>query len=207
MKPYIFAERNNVYVIDLEKTVEKLKTAADFAREVAKHGGSILFVCTKRQGQQIMKKYAEEAEMPYIIERWIGGLFTNFTNVNRLLKKYKDLSEKKETGALEKYTKKEQVDFAREIEKLKKYVGGLGDMRKIPEAVFVVDLKKEKTAVTEARKKGVPLIGFCDTNINPELADYPIPANDDAVNSIEIIVKTIAEAIKEGRAAATEIKN
>ena len=205
MKEYVFTERGGIHVIDLEKTLQKLEDATNFLRNTAQKGGVILFVGTKKQGQEILKKYAIEAGMPYINERWIGGLFTNFSQVGKLVKKYKKLTEEKESGALGKYTKKEQVDFQKEIEKLEKFVGGLGDMRRIPDAVFVLDAKKEKTAITEARKKKVPVVGFCDTNINPDNLDYPIPANDDAVKSIELITKLAAEAIKEG-VAKREVK-
>lgn len=200
MKEYIFTERGGVHIIDLEKTLIKLEEATDFLRNVAQKGGVVLFVGTKKQGQKMIKKYADESGMPYIIERWIGGLFTNFANVGKLVKKYRKLKEEMELGALAKYTKKEQVDFNKEIERLGKFVGGLGDMRKIPEAVIILDAKKEKTAIVEARKKGVPVVGFCDSNINPELFDYPIPANDDAVKSIDLITGLLAEAILEGKA-------
>jgi len=199
MKPYLFTERNGIYIIDLEKTLEKLQEAAAYAKKIAAGGGLILFVGTKKQGQKILEKYAKEAGMPYATERWVGGFFTNFANVSKLIKKYKSLKEQKESGALQKYTKKEQSDFGKEIEKLQKYVGGLSEMTKLPEAIFVLDAKKEKTAVAEARKRKIAIIGFCDANTNPELLDLPIPANDDAVKSIEIITKAIAEAIKEGK--------
>ena len=200
MKEYVFTERGGVHVIDLEKTLIKLEDATNFLRDTAQKGGVILFVGTKKQGQTILKKYANEAGMPYIVERWIGGLFTNFSQVGKLIKKFKKLTEEKESGALAKYTKKEQVEFQKQTEKLNKFVGGLGDMRKIPDAVFVLDAKKEKTAIVEARKRNVPVVGFCDTNINPENLDYPIPANDDAIKSIELITRLAAEAIKEGKA-------
>ncbi len=202
MKPYIFTERNGVHIIDLEKTIELLEKAAEFASKVAKNGGVILFVGTKKQGQKIIEKYAKESGMPFITERWVGGLFTNYATVSKLIKKLRSLKEQRDSGALAKYTKKEQVMIGKEIERLHKMVGGLENMTKMPEAVFILDVKKEKTAVAEARKRKVPIIAFCDTNINPEILTYPIPANDDAVNSIELIIKVIAEAIKEGKAEA-----
>lgn len=202
MKPYIFAERNGVYVIDLEKTIEKLAEATDFVEKIGGSGGTVLFVGTKSQGKKIIKKYAEQAGMPYIVERWVGGLFTNYANVGKLIKKYKSLKEQRESGALAKYTKKEQVEIGKEIERLDKMVGGLESMAKLPDAVFILDAKHEKTALLEARKRKIPIISFADTNINPELLDYPIPANDDAVNSIELITKTIAEAINYGKVKA-----
>jgi len=199
MKDFIFIERGGVHIIDLEQTLDKLQEASDFLRGVAQKGGVILFVGTKKQGQKIIKKYALETGMPYITERWIGGMFTNFNHVSKLIKKYKELKEKQETGALAKYTKKEQSQFGKEIEKLEKSVGGLTDMRKIPDAIFVLDAKKEKTAIAEAKNKKVPIVGFCDTNINPDHLDYPIPANDDAVKSIELITSVIADAINDGK--------
>jgi len=199
MKPYIFIERNGVHIIDLEKTLEKLKEATDFAGQIAQKGGLILFVGTKKQGQNIILKYAISAGMPYITNRWVAGLFTNFSNTGKLIKRYKLLKEQREVGALLKYTKKEQSEFDQEIEKLDKLVGGLVELNRLPEAIFILDAKQEKTALAEARKKKVPVIALCDTNINPDLIDYPIPANDDAVKSLDLIVKIIAEAIKEGK--------
>ena len=199
MKDNIFIERNGVHVIDLEKTSESLQNATNYITDLIGRGGVVLFIGTKKQGQNIIKKYAESVGMPYIIEKWIGGMFTNFANVNKLIKKHKDLKQKEETGLLKKYTKKEQVNFNKEIEKLDKLVGGLSELKKIPEAIFVLDAKREKTAVTEARKKKVKVIGFCDTNINPELFDYPIFSNDDAIKSIELITSIVAEAVKAGQ--------
>lgn len=199
MKENVFTERGGVHIIDLEKTLEKLQAAADFAREVAQNGGVILFVATKKQAQKAVEKFAKEVGMPYVVERWLGGLFTNFNNVHKVIKRYRDLKERREAGALAKYTKKEQSDFGKEIERLEKLVGGLSELKKVPEAIFVVDAKKEKTAVTEARKKKVKIIGFCDTNVNPDLFDYPIFANDDATKSIGLITSVIAEAIREGK--------
>ncbi len=199
MKPYIFAERGGVYIIDLEKTAVKLEQATTFVTELVAKGGTVLFVGTKKQGQKIIEKYAKEVGMPFIIERWVGGLFTNFNNVGKLIKKHHELKAKLESGELKKYTKKEQVEFGKEIERLNKMVGGLAGVDRIPDAIFVLDVKREKTAVTEARKRRIPIIGFADVNINPQQLDYPIPANDDAINSIELITRTIAEAVRAGK--------
>lgn len=199
MKPYIFAERGGVYIIDLEKTAVKLEQATTFVTELVAKGGTVLFVGTKKQGQKIIEKYAKEVGMPYIIERWVGGLFTNFNNVGKLIKKHQELKAKLESGELKKYTKKEQVEFGKEIERLNKMVGGLAGVERIPDAIFVLDVKREKTAVTEARKRNIPVIGFADVNINPQQLDYPIPANDDAINSIELITRTIAQAVSAGK--------
>jgi small subunit ribosomal protein S2 len=200
MKEFIFTDRNGIHVIDLEKSLEMLEKATNFTQKTAQNGGVILFVGTKKQGQKIMEKYAKEVGMPYIVERWVGGLFTNFANVGKLIKKYGEMKASQASGGFDKYTKKEQVAFKKKIAKLEKLVGGLESVSKTPDAIFVLDVKKEKTAVIEARKKNIPVIAFCDTNINPDLIDYVIPANDDAVKSIELIVKIIAEAIKEGKA-------
>lgn len=199
MRSFLFAERNGVHIIDLEKTLERLKIAAEFAEKIGQNSGAILFVGTKNQGKKLIEKYAQQAGMPYITERWVGGLFTNFGNVSKLIKKYKSLKEQRDSGALAKYTKKEQVEFSKEIERLEKMVGGLETMARLPEAVFILDAKREKTALLEARKRKIPVISFADSNINPDMIDYPIPANDDAVNSIEIITRTIAEAINFGK--------
>lgn len=206
MKPFLFTEKNGVHVINLEKTLEKLGEASDFAEKIGQNGGSILFIGTKNQARAIIEKYATQASMPYIKDRWVGGLFTNFNNVGKLIKKYRSLKEQRDSGALAKYTKKEQVEFSKEIERLEKMVGGLEGMSKLPDAVFIVDAKREKTALLEARKRKIPIISFADSNINPDTLEYPIPANDDAINSIEIITKTIAEAINFGKVKATKEK-
>lgn len=200
MKPYLFTERGGIYIIDLEKTIEELERATSFVRETVAKGGTVLFIGTKNQGKDIIKKYAMSVGMPYITERWVGGLFTNFSNVGKLIKTYRELKSKIETGELKKYTKKEQSEFGKQLEKLEKLVGGVSTIDRIPEAVFILDAKREKTALTEARTKRVPVIGFADANINPEQLTYPIPANDDAVKSIEIITRLIAEAVAEGKA-------
>ncbi|MFA5076101.1 MAG: 30S ribosomal protein S2 [Patescibacteria group bacterium] len=201
MKPYIFTERNGVHVIDLEKTQKKLEEALNFIKTTVQKGGVVLFLGTKKQAQSIVKKYAQECGMPYIDQRWLGGTLTNFSVILKLTKKYKDLKSKRDTGGFKVYTKKEQLDFQREIERLELRVGGVAELKKIPDVIFVVDVKNEKTAVVEASRKGVPVVAICDSNINPDLMDYPIPANDDAVKSIELITSLIAEAVKEGQGA------
>jgi len=204
MKDFIFTDRSGVHVIDLEKSLEMLEKAANFAKKTAQNGGVILFVGTKKQGQQIMQKHAKEVNMPYITVRWVGGLFTNFANVGKLIKKHKEMKDNQASGGFDKYTKKEQVAFKKEIDKLEKLVGGLAGVTKVPDAIFVLDVKKEKTAVIEARKKNIPVIAFCDTNINPDLVDHCIPANDDAVKSIELITAVMASAIADGKAEAAK---
>lgn len=202
MKPFIFAERNGVHIIDLEATMAKLEEAASFAEQIGANGGTVLFVGTKSQGKAIIEKYARQAEMPFIKERWVGGLFTNYANVGKLIKKYRSLKEQRDSGALAKYTKKEQSEFAKEIERLEKMVGGLENMTRLPDAVFILDAKREKTAMLEAKTRRIPIISFSDTNIDPDDIDYPIPANDDAISSIDIITRTIAEAVNYGKVKA-----
>ena len=199
MTPYIFTIRNQIHIIDLEKTAKKLKEAMDFVSKTVATGGTVLFISSKRQAKSLIDQYAKDCGMPYINSRWLGGTFTNFGNIIKLTKKLKELEQKQLSGELEKYTKKEQLDFTREITRLSDLVGGIKEMTKAPEAVFVVDIKKDKTAVREANKKNIPVIAMVDTNTNPSVIDYPIPANDDAVKSIEIIINSIAEAVKEGK--------
>ncbi len=199
MKPYIYGVRNGVHIIDLEKTQESLSKACDFIQKVVSTGGTILFLGTKKQVSPILEKEAKRCGMPYISERWIGGFLTNFPTVIKLAKKYKDLVRKKETGELEKYTKKEQLDFEKEITKLKSMVFGIKDIEKLPDAIFVWDVKSEKTAIKEAKIKKVPLIGICDTNTNPEEIEYVIPANDDATKAIEMIIAFIADCVLEAK--------
>lgn len=199
MKPYIFTKKDNIHIINLAKTEEKLKEAALFAKGVTERGGKILFVGVKKQSQLVVAKYANECGMPYMSGKWIGGLLTNFSNIIKSIKRYKMLMKKKASGELEKYTKKERSQFDKEIEKFEKTVGGIVEMDSFPQAVFLFDMKKAKTALQEANKKNLPVIAICDTNCNPQLVDYPIPANDDSIKSVELIVSTISDAIKEAR--------
>ncbi len=204
MKPYIFAAKNGIYVIDLEKSRQKLEEALEFMSQLIKEGKLILFVGTKSQVKAPMKKMAEMTGQPYIVGKWLGGYLTNFTIVKRSVKKYQDLMEKREAGKLDKYTKKERLDFDREIKRLAERVGGLTALTKMPDAVFVWDIKEEETAVMEARKKHIPVIAICDTNVNPELANYPIPANDDATKTVKLILEVIQSAIID---AKKDLKN
>ncbi|MFH0818601.1 MAG: 30S ribosomal protein S2 [Patescibacteria group bacterium] len=197
MCPFIFTTKQNISIIDLEKTKEQLEEALKVVKDLASQGRSVLFVGTKRQAKEIIKKYATACNMPYVVETWIGGLFTNFSNVVKLSRKLTRLKKERDTGELKKYTKKEQLNFLREIVKLDKVVGGIEGMTKLPDAIFVVDVKKEKTAVREATRRGIPIIAMCDTNVNPDPITYPIPANEDAVKSIEYITKAVAETITE----------
>lgn len=208
MEPFIFTEKNGIHVINLEQTQKQLVKALDFVKQTVTNGGTVLFLGTKKQAQEIVKEAALDCGMPYVIYRWLGGTLTNATSILALVKKYRKLKEDKASGALKKYTKKEQLDIDREIEDLQIVVGGIEKLDKIPTVLFIVDIKKEKTALKEAMRKKVPMVAICDTNVNPELVDYPIPANDDAMNSIRVIVNLVAAAVKEAQAetAKPEVK-
>jgi small subunit ribosomal protein S2 len=199
MKPYIFTDKKGVYIIDLNKSREKLAEALEFMSQLISEGKSILFVGTKNQVKNGMKNMAEATGMPYIVGKWLGGYLTNFAVVKKSVKKYQDLVEAKASGKLEKYTKKEQLDFAREIKKLEERVGGLIGLNKLPDALFIWDIIEEETALTEARAKNIPVIAICDTNVNPELVNYPIPANDDATKTIALLMDVIKEAVMDAK--------
>lgn len=199
MKPFLFGSRNGIHIINLEATVEKLKIALDAARDMVAKGGTIVFLGTKRQASGIVEKYAKECGMPYITTRWLGGTFTNFAEISKLIKKLNEYRAKRDSGGFDKYTKKERVVIDREIQDMERKVGGIASLTRLPEALYVVDAKHEKTAVEEAREKRVPIFGMIDSNINPEDIAYGIPANDDAVKSIELITRLMAEAVNEGK--------
>ncbi len=200
MKPYIFGTRNGIHVIDLEQTLVKLDQALTYVRDTVARGGVILFLGTKRQARDIIKTYALDCGMPYVSGRWLGGTLTNYNEVIRLVRHFNDLKAQQASGALAKYTKKEQANFAKEIEDLENKVGGIKAITRPPDAIFVVDVKKEKTAVAEAWTRKIPIIALTDTNVNPEEVTYPIPSNDDAIKTIELMTRMVAEAVKEGRA-------
>ncbi len=199
MEPYIFTVRNDVHVIDLDKTLLQLDAALEFVKGIAKRGGTILFVGTKKQAQQVVEQAAVACNMPYVRNRWIGGTVTNFAVISKLIKKFKKLKEKMESGELAtKYTKKEQLDFSREIDEFQKNLGGIQDLNKLPDAMILVDLIAESTALREARKRHIPIVALCDTNVNPELVDYPVPCNDDAIKAIAMMMNAFSAAIQEG---------
>lgn len=200
MEQYIFGTKNGIHVIDLEKTLVELEKAYIYTKNMVAQGKMILFVGTKRQARDIVKAAAEEAGMPFVVERWIGGLITNFEECKRRLKKFKQLREQVATGEIEKYTKKEQTVLKKQLEKMEKYLNGLVLLEQVPDALYIADMRVEKTAVTEARKMNVPVVGVCDTNVDPSKATCVIPANDDAINSIKLIADVMVEAVKEGRA-------
>ncbi len=201
MDPSIYTTRNGISIINLERTREAIGRAAGFLHEVAARGGLVLFVGSKRQARPIIQAGAQRAAMPYVVERWIGGLFTNFNHVRQLVEKLHQLKQDRAAGGWQKYTKKEQLDLQGELDRLDHLVGGLGAMEALPAAVYVVDVKAEKTAVAEAKKLGVPIVALCDTNVNPTGIAYPIPANDDATKSIRLVTDFVVEAIEAGRQA------
>lgn len=196
---YIHTQRNGIHIIDLQKTVEGLEKAATFVEKITKEGGAVLFVGSKKQARKIVKEAAIACNTPYIIGRWLGGTFTNFENIVVLTKKLDKLEKGETDGSWDVYNKKEQVKFRKDMAKLQDNVGGIKDMKVLPKAMFVVDIKKEKTAVSEANKVGIPVIAMVDTNVNPELVQYPIPANDDAMKSIEAISQFLSDKIKEAK--------
>lgn len=199
MEPYIYTTRGGVSIINLEKTRTALEQAGKFVRQVVASGGQIIFVGTKRQSRAAIQAAANSAGMPYVVDRWIGGLLTNFTNVRQLITKLQTLKEQRAGGQLQKYTKKEQLEFEEEITRLEKLVGGLGPLERLPAALYIVDLKNEKTAVREARKIGIPIVAICDTNVNPTGINHCIPANDDATKSIVLITEQMVAAVRAGR--------
>ncbi len=199
MRPYIHSVRNGIHIIDLEKTKEKLLEALTFVRDIAASNGTILFVGTKRQAQAVVEKHSRAVAMPFVTHRWIGGTLTNFSVIQQLIRRLKNLKQQASSGELKKYTKKEQLDLHREIERLEEEVGGMQQMEQLPQALYVVDIKTERTAVREAQSKGIPVVALCDSNTNPTMVTHPIPANDDATKSIEFITNLIAKAIEEGK--------
>lgn len=198
MKKFIFGDRQGVHIIDLEKTQQALDKACVFAKQTALRGGVILFVGTKKQATDLVAKAADSCGMPYVNKRWLGGTLTNYVNMAHLLRKYKDLKRKSEKGELGKYTKFEQQKFGEQVKAYDDKIGGLANMARIPDAVFILDIRKDKTALEEATRRGVKVIAVCDTNVNPMDVTFPIPANDDAIKAIELMVNTVAGAIKEG---------
>ncbi len=199
MKPFIFTERNGIYIIDLQKTVKGLEKAYDFVREVAKEGGTVLFVGTKRQAQDPIRDEAARCGQFYINQRWLGGLLTNFATIQKRVQKMKEIERAVEDGSINKYPKKEIVTMLKEKDKLEKYLVGIKEMNNIPDVLFVIDPHREENAVREAKKLGIPVIAIIDTNCDPDPIDFPIPGNDDAIRAIELIVAAMANAFIEGK--------
>jgi len=198
MAPYIFMERNGIHIIDLHKTVVKIDEAAEAMKQIAKSGKRVLFVATKKQAKQIVAEKATEAGMPYITERWAGGMLTNFPTIRKAVKKMDAIDRMSNDGTFANLSKREKLQITRQRAKLEKNLGSIADMSRLPAALFVVDVMKENIAVAEAQRLGIPVFGIVDTNSNPIGVDFVIPANDDATKSIEIIVSAMVDALKEG---------
>lgn len=199
MAPYIFTERNGIYIIDLQKTVKKVEDAYHFIKEVASEGKTILFVGTKKQAQEAVKEEAVRCDMFFVNERWLGGMLTNFQTIQQRIKRLHELEEMEEKGMFEVLPKKEVIALRHEQEKLTKFLGGIKSMTKLPGALFIVDPRKERIAVSEARKLGIPIVAIVDTNCDPDEIDYVIPGNDDAIRAVKLLTAKVADAIIEGR--------
>ena len=201
MKPYLFATRQGVQIINVEKTLEKLKEAAEFLKSIAAKNGVIVFVATRVPGKLLIQNAATQAGMPYVVERWLGGTLTNFLMLQKRLDYFLSQEDKKKKGELVKYSKKEQLLMAREIESLEKKMGGIKALKKKPDALVIIDIDEHISAVREAKKMGVPVVAITDTNTNPALVTYPIPANDKSIKSLTVILDRLVSAVKEGKAA------
>jgi len=199
MAPYIYTERNGIYIIDLQKTVKKLEEAYNFVRQLAEDGQSILFVGTKKQAQEAIKEEALRANMYFVNARWLGGMMTNFKTMRTRVDRLAQLKKMQEDGTFDMLPKKEVIKLMGEIAKLEKYLGGVKDMKKLPGALFIVDTRKERNAIAEAHKLGIPVVAIADTNCDPDEIDYPIPGNDDAIRAIKLIASVMANAMIEGK--------
>jgi small subunit ribosomal protein S2 len=203
MRRYIFTERGGIYIIDLQQTLELVEQAAAFVRNVAERGGSVLFVGTKKQGQDAVEEEATRVGMPYVNHRWLGGLLTNWRTISERLERMHELRRLRDEDQLELLPPKERITMMNELEKLETNLGGVTDMKGVPDAIFVVDLRKEQLAIREARRLGLPVVALVDTNCDPDDADYVIPGNDDAIRSCSLIVRVIANAIEAGKSKVT----
>jgi small subunit ribosomal protein S2 len=204
MKPFIFGERNGIYIIDLEQTLGRVDAAYGFVRDLVANGGTILFVGTKKQAQDPVRSYAEKCGMPYVNERWLGGMLTNFETISKRVGKMLDYERMQQSGEFDVMIKKEALLLERELTKLQRNLGGLRSLKTLPQAIFVLDTNKEHIAVTEANKLGIPVVAVVDTNVDPELVQYPIPGNDDAIRSNSLFARVIADAVEEGRYIANK---
>ncbi len=199
MAEYIFAERNGIYIIDLQKTVKNLEAAYNFVRDISMEGKEILFVGTKKQAQESIKEEAVRCEMPFVNARWLGGMMTNFNTITLRIKRLNQLRKMEEDGTFDLLPKKEVIKLKLEIEKLEKFMGGIQNMKKLPGALFIVDPRKERIAVSEAKKLNIPIVAIVDTNCDPDDVDYVIPGNDDAIRAVKLIASVMADAVLEGK--------
>jgi len=208
MAPYIFMEKNGIHIIDLNKTISSLEEASAALRAIVRSGRKVMFVATKKQAQEIVTTEADKLKMPYVTDRWLGGMLTNFATVRKSIKKMSSIDKMlKDEVIVKTIAKRERLMLTREEEKLKRVLGGITELTRLPAALFIVDVKREHIAVSEAKKLGIPVFAMCDTNSNPDLVDYPIPANDDAYKSISIIITAISKAIEEGLAERKQDKD
>jgi len=207
MKRFIFGERNGIYIIDLEQTLDRAEAAYKFTRDLVANGGTVLFIGTKKQAQDPIKFFADKCGMPYVNERWLGGMLTNFDTISKRVAKMQEYERMRDTGEFELMPKKEALLISREMEKLQKNLSGIRGLTKRPSAVFILDTVKEHIAVTEANKLGIPVIAVVDTNVNPDLVQFPIPGNDDAIRANELMSRVICEAVIEGRFIAEKSGN
>ncbi len=205
MAPYIYMERNGIYIIDLQKTVKKLEEAYSFVRDTTENGGTILFVGTKKQAQDAVRTEAERCGMYYVNQRWLGGMLTNFKTIRSRVERLKTIEKMERDGTFDVLPKKEVIQLKKEQEKLEKNLGGIKEMKRLPDAIFIVDPKKERICVQEAHALGIPLIGISDTNCDPEELDFVIPGNDDAIRAVKLIVSTMADAVVEANQGLEEI--
>jgi small subunit ribosomal protein S2 len=199
MRRFIYGERSGIYIVDLEQTLQGLERAYGFVRDVARRGGTVLFVGTKKQAQEVVAEHASRVGMPFVNTRWLGGMLTNFQTIFRRLRRLSELQEMERSGAFEFLPKKEVLKLRHEKEKLERNLGGIREMERLPAALFVIDTKKEQIAVTEANKLGIPVVAIVDTNCDPDEVDYVIPGNDDAIRSITLVTSVIADAVQEGQ--------
>jgi small subunit ribosomal protein S2 len=199
MAPYIFTDRNGIYIIDLQKTVKKVEEAYNFVKQLSSDGDTILFVGTKKQAQEAVREEAERCSMFYVNQRWLGGMLTNFQTIRRRIDRLHELEKMEANGTLEVLPKKEVAELMHERDKLQKFLGGIKEMRRLPGALFVIDPRKERIAVAEARKLGIPIVAIVDTNCDPDEVDYVIPGNDDAIRAVRLLTGKMAEAVLEGR--------
>ena len=199
MAPYIFGQRNKIHIVNLEKTMVKYNEAMDFVRKLAANRGNIMFVSTKRQAREIIAEEAQRAGMPFVDERWLGGMLTNFKTVKQSIKRLKEVEAMMEDGSIERLSKRETLTVSRELEKLRKSIGGIKDMGGLPDALFIIDVGYHKIAITEAKKLGIPVVAVVDTNHSPDGVDYVIPGNDDSSRAIRLYARGMADAVLQGR--------
>ena len=207
MKPYLFGARNGVHIIDLEKTAEKLKEALNFVQQLVSEGKILLLIGTKVQAKGLVESTAKECGLSYVSERWLGGTFTNFETIKKRIDYFKEMTKKKTEGELEKYTKKERLEMDKKLKELESKVGGIKELTKLPDAIFVLDMIKDKLAIKEAKNRGISIIALSDTSSDPTLVDYAIPANDDAVSSVKYILDRLKEVVLETKPKIKDDKN